>query len=208
MVRTILVALVFVAAGVLLWTMATWPVSQGPDGVAVEFAEAAPEVATDDSLEEQEVRTDFETDPEAPAPEPLDEGEEGPLEEGVHAAPALPLSEDMFDRDHGPVEEYRSAFEREPRGSGNAALESEIRAAFTRPGAPAGLLGAALCRKTICKVEVRWSPDRTGEYVAAMTLLSPNFDREIAVVSHPKANKDDLRVIDVYMKRGAADPAE
>ena len=57
-----------------------------------------------------------------------------------------------------------------------------------------------LCRETVCKVELRWHPDRMSSYIKAMTLASQHFDPNPGVEPHDQPG-DVIRKVDAYLKR-------
>lgn len=71
----------------------------------------------------------------------------------------------------GPVAELTHAFAKEPR------IESEFRKSDVAPG----LLKSVLCRESVCRVEVRWTPDRAVAFMSAFTRLSADFEPDIAI---------------------------
>jgi hypothetical protein len=111
---------------------------------------------------------------------------------------------DIFAQDTGPVAERRQRFETEPRDSAAATVESFVRAAFAHPDGAPTLFKSVLCRETICKLELRWSADRVGPYVAGITRAMVQFDRQVAASPVGPADADNVRRIEVYLKRAAS----
>jgi hypothetical protein len=110
----------------------------------------------------------------------------------------------------GPVAELKHAFETEPRDSAAQAPESRIESEFKRSDVPAGLLKSVLCRKSVCKVETLWTPERAVGFMGAFMRLSPEFAPNLAIDPHgPVAPNEELS-IDVYLPRLApgTQPAE
>lgn len=194
MARTVILALVFVAVGVAMWWLAAWPARD--EGVAVEFRSAdqpGPPLAAAPEPPAESAQREPPAEPEAPA-EP---------DEAVPAADLDPQAAgaDLFAHPQGPVAELRRQYESEPRESSAHVLESTIRNAFNPPDGPPGLLGSVLCRRTVCKLEVRMSAERLGDYIAAITRVSADFEREVAAEPREPGPTAGVRTVDVYLKR-------
>lgn len=136
-----------------------------------------------------------EPQPEAPAP----------AEPQPSAAP--PPSPELFSEPLGPVADYKQRYADEPRDSAASEAESVIRAAFKPSDTRETLLRHVLCRETVCRLELGVSQAELGAYVAAMTRISQDFDREFAVHPLPRAPNEALRPVEVFVKRIKAPPA-
>ena len=101
----------------------------------------------------------------------------------------------------GPVAELKQAFEDEPRDSAAHDPESRIESEFRRSDIAPGTLKSTLCRKSVCKVEVLWTPDRALSFMAAFTRLSVDFDSGIAIDPHDIAGSPQQLQVDVYLPR-------
>ncbi|HTU62250.1 MAG TPA: hypothetical protein VMF89_27515, partial [Polyangiales bacterium] len=109
----------------------------------------------------------------------------------------------------GPVEALEAAFASEPRDSNATEPESLIQTAFRRPEVPNGLLKSVLCRRSVCKVETRWTPAGAAGFMGALMNLvaspdgtpSRKFDHEIAISPAAKPDTNGELAIDVYLKR-------
>jgi outer membrane biosynthesis protein TonB len=109
----------------------------------------------------------------------------------------------------GPVDQRKAAFESEPRDSNASEPESAIQAAFRRPEVPSGMVKSVLCRRSVCKVETRWTPAGAAGFMGALMHLvaSPEgaanrkFEPEIAVAPEDAPDTNGERSIDVYLKR-------
>jgi type IV secretory pathway VirB10-like protein len=188
--------------GALLWMVSAWPASRDDDS-AQPIADEAPAPAP--------------APPAAPEPEPPAEPAEPPLAAKPPAAPEAPqppqppqeqppppepeVPTDMFLEDQGPVAELKHVYESEPRDSAASAVESVVRAAFAHPDGAPDLFRSVICRQTVCKIDMRWAPDRMGAYVAGMTRASLDFAPEFAVSPAGPAGSDQTRPIVVYLKR-------
>jgi hypothetical protein len=204
------------AGAVVLVGIALWFVSQDP-GSATEAPQAddssspaAPEAAREPvPVAEREPRPaaaqrEGEADPENPA-----------APAAPSQAPATPQPDDLAPMPaperSGPVAELTRAFEKEPRDSAAQQLESRIESEFRKSDVAPGLLKSVLCRESVCRVEVRWTPERAVAFMSAFTRLSADFEPEIAIDPRgvATAREEELQV-DVYLPRrgpGATPPA-
>jgi hypothetical protein len=89
-------------------------------------------------------------------------------------------------------------------------LEKEIEAAFTSSDVPTELLHAVQCRKTVCRVETRWAPERAIGFMAAFTRLlmippgsaaSRTFDSNLGIAPEGTPDANGVRAVDVYVAR-------
>jgi hypothetical protein len=113
----------------------------------------------------------------------------------------------------GPVAELKQAFAKEPRDSAAQLPESQIQGEFRKSDISPTLLKSVLCRKTVCKVETLWSPERAESFMAAFMRLSTDFSSEfgpLALDPHAAPDIRQERQIDVYLPRldPSAPPAE
>jgi hypothetical protein len=180
-----------------LWVVAIWPTAR-PEEPLHEIAAASagrPSVPVPSSPTPPPNAS-------PPAAKPASLGE--PAEEPPVAPqqpPEQPIPPDIFAEDQGPVAEYKQRFANEPRDSAATEAERTIRAGFAPNDFAIGLFKSVLCRETICKIEVRMSPERFGPYVAAMTRISLSFDHEIALSPVGTPGPDHTRLLEVYFKR-------
>lgn len=184
-----------VLVGGLLWIVTAWPTPEDdrPDPLEPEAppeqpvqqpaaALAAPSIGTPPQ-QPQPVA-------EQPAPQPV------PMRE-----PHAP-ADDMFAKDQGPVAEYKQLYESEPRDSAANETEAAIRAAFVASDGSPDLFKSVLCRQMLCKLDLRWSNDRKGAYVAGITrAVAGGFSPSVAVTPGGPLGDDNVRPIEVYIKR-------
>jgi hypothetical protein len=147
-----------------------------------------------------------------PAPEVVEETEEPSLAAALppsqpRAATELP---DMIQGDQGPVEEYRRQFESEPRSSASAEVESRLRSAFPAGDGAPDMFKSVLCRETICRVELRWSPDRRKAWMVGVSRMGRHpyadlrFLPTMALSPVSEARPGATRVVEVYLKKKPA----
>jgi hypothetical protein len=108
---------------------------------------------------------------------------------------------DVFDEVRGPLDELRRRFEHEPRDSAASDAESTIRAAFAPEQAHGELLRSVLCRATICRIELRWTASKLGNYVAAMGRLSVSFAPDFASTAAGPGAAEQDRSAELYVER-------
>jgi hypothetical protein len=110
----------------------------------------------------------------------------------------------------GPIAELKQAFEKEPRDSAAQLPESRIESEFRKSDIAPGLLKSVLCRKSVCRVETLWTPERAVSFMSAFMRLSTDFEPNIALDPHGSADPPQALQIDVYLPRRASEtkPAE
>jgi hypothetical protein len=174
--RWVIVLLMLALAG-LSWAIVVWP---GPEPEL--SAEAAPGATP---IANPEPPPSVAVTPEPSAPEAP--SEPAPLNAQPAAAPSAPVAAEiptddppLFDREMGPVAEYKERFASEPRDSAANDAEQQVRDAFKLTDSASPVFRTVLCRKTVCKIEVRLTPDQLGAYVAGMGRLTQNFDKKLA----------------------------
>jgi hypothetical protein len=201
--RTAQLASVLVVGAGLLWMLSIWQAHEhhGVEPSAPPPRESAPITAPKEPAPALPSHGPAATEPAVSArPSPPSQPSAAPPHAPGSAEGAEP---DLFTQDTGPVAEWRQRFETEPRDSAAAIVESSVRTAFAHPDGAPTLFKSVLCRETICKLELRWSPDRLGPYVAGMTRAMVQFDRQVAASPVGPPDADHVRPIEVYLKRAA-----
>jgi hypothetical protein len=105
----------------------------------------------------------------------------------------------------GPLDELKHMFETQPRESAAPDLERRIEAEFRQPDMPAGLLQSVLCRSSVCRLKLRWSPERHYAYNGALFRLLHIFGQGVGVDPEALDRNGELP-IDVYMRRHVEPP--
>jgi hypothetical protein len=189
---TLLVVAVAAALGLYMALAAPTPANEPlaappPAGAPAEPATPAAPVAA-----EAETRRPTQATPEDPAlPSP---------------AAAIRTDEVMLPVRAGPLEELKHAFETEPRASAARELELRVEAELTKPDIPAGMYRSVLCRSTVCRIQMRWRPERLNAYNVALVRMLHIFGMGVGTDPGPP-DKDGEVDIDVYMKRVAVPAA-
>lgn len=200
----LLAAVVFV--GLVLWIALDRPPSSEEqltqeDEAATPAPEAQrdvrPEMDRTTRIEPAETEQDIKPATQAaPASPPQPTTATQPAPEGSAALPPPRAS--------GPVAELKQAFEEEPRDSAAHDPELRIESEFRRSDIAPGTLRSALCRQSVCKVEVLWTPERATSFMAAFTRLSADFDPGMAIDPHDMAGAPQQLQVDVYLPRRGA----
>ena len=206
-----------VFAAIAMWLVVGWPgrneidkePEQGEDG----------QVATLDPAKPQPVAQLHTPKLDAAAPEPEEE-EPAPAAPAPPPGPAPWPQGDILAGDRGPVAEYRAQYEREARDAKATDVENAVRTAFGHSKRP-DLLHSTSCHENICRVLIRWSPDRANDYIQSVRWLAlgtswppgqPGFDSRLAIASGSESDKDGMRIVELYLKRRppelARQPAE
>jgi hypothetical protein len=138
-----------------------------------------------------------------------------PAHAPAHAPPTGPPA-DYMPSERGPIAEYQALYDRHARDSAATEVEDAIRTAFGRSTQP-DLLHSASCHESICKVLIRWTPERVRDYVAAMRGLAlgtawppgqPGFETQIAITTASQKDKAGGRLVELYLKRRSPSAAK
>ena len=101
----------------------------------------------------------------------------------------------------GPIAELKHEFETEPRDSAAQLPESRIESEFRKSDIPPGMLKSVLCRKSVCKVTVLWTPESAIAFMSAFTRLSADFEPNIALDPRRTSDAGQTLQVDVYLPR-------
>jgi hypothetical protein len=101
----------------------------------------------------------------------------------------------------GPVEELARRFAGESRGASSDADDKRVRDAFTDPTIPPSLLHSAECRRSVCRVELRWSPKDDVAYVLGLTRAVGSFSAALGIEGAGEPNADGVRPLVVYFSQ-------
>jgi hypothetical protein len=192
-----------VLVGGLLWLVTAWPTPEDdrPDPLEPEAPAEQPSPQPAAVPAEPAIGTP----PKAPEPvaeKPAAAPPAQPQPAQPMRQPHAPPDDDMFAKEQGPVAEYKQLYETEPRDSAANVTESEIRAAFSAADGAPDLFKSVLCRQTVCKLDLRWSNDRMGPYIAGITRAAAGgFSPTVAVSPGGPLGDDKVRPIEVYIKR-------
>jgi hypothetical protein len=141
--------------------------------------------------------------PAAPEPASAQVPHPEPGADEEHAAPptaAIGTEAVMLPVRAGPLDELKHAFETEPRASTARDLELRVEAELKKPDIPAGLFRSVLCRSSVCRIQMRWRPERVAGYNIALVRMLHIFG--MGVGADPAApDKDNEVELDMYMKR-------
>jgi len=188
-------AAVFALAVASLWLVTVWP-SRDPE-VAGSFANEPPrfEAARVPPVFAPVATHELPGPAQSPALPPP-----APATEATQPQIDPPESNPLIEQ-RGPVAERKLAYETEPRDSAASEVEGLIRSAFAHTEGSPNLLRSVLCRATVCKIELHWSPDRLDAYIAGVSRAAASFDGEVAIVPAAAMRPDRIRPVDVYLKR-------
>jgi hypothetical protein len=143
---------------------------------------------------------------------------EEPFDEPPAPAPAAPPppastgQTDFLPANRGPVDEYQRLYDRHARDSHANIVEDGIREAFTKRSPD--LLHSLSCREQVCKLLIRWTPERMKDYVASMRTLAlgsawppgqPGFESQIAINNATQTDADGSRLVEIFLHRRDAE---
>jgi hypothetical protein len=198
-------ALTVVAAGVVMWLAAARPDAEldaeDPVGALDEPVRPTPAPLPSSAPLAAAVPEPAQYAPEEPSPEPP-----APPE---RTGPAPWPQGDILAVSKGPIDEYREMYGKQARDAVATEVENGIRQSFTHSSLP-DLLHSASCHEGVCKLLIRWSPERAKEYIKAMRWLAlgapyppglPGFHSQIAFTSGSEADRDGMRFVELYLMR-------
>ena len=133
--------------------------------------------------------------PEAPAEGTAEAPEEGEEEAEGEPEPEPPTLT-------GPVAVLRQAFERQPRDALWAGdTEHKLRGLFGTTDVPAALLTEAGCRSSVCRVDVKWTPDHATAYVAVYEASTRLSGTELGIEPVGEADEHGALRVHLYLTR-------
>lgn len=98
----------------------------------------------------------------------------------------------------GPVEELAQRFAGESRDSSSPSADERVKSAFDDPAIPDDTLRTVECRRSVCRAELRWSPERDAAYVLGLTRAVGSFEAPLGINEAGPADADGLRPLVVY----------
>ena len=147
--------------------------------------------------------------PDAAAAQPEEPAYDEPPPPPAPAAETKAAPSDFMPGERGPIQEYQALYDRSTRDSAAHHVESTIQSAFGKSTSP-DLLHSTSCREQVCKVLIRWTPERMRDYVVSMRGLAlgmawppgqPGFESQIAITTASQKDKDGGRLVELLIKR-------
>lgn len=191
-------------AGVAMWLAVGWPSTDRPELAETE----APAGASAKSTRHAGAFVAA-LSPDAAAGQPEEPAYDEPAPPPAPAAETRATPSDFMPGERGPIQEYQALYDRSTRDSAAHTVESTIQTAFGKSTSP-DLLHSTSCREQVCKVLIRWSPERMRDYVSAMRGLAlgmawppgqPGFESQIAIATASQKDKDGGRLVELLIKR-------
>lgn len=99
----------------------------------------------------------------------------------------------------GPLRELKQQYAGQSRSAASSTLEAQLRARLATPNIPPALIDALSCRRTICKLELRWTPTRRLGYVVVFQSLKQLYDQRVAVEPAPGPADDASLPVSLYV---------
>ena len=202
-------SLVFVVvAGIAMWLALVRPDLDEDDQVSASSEEPTAAVYAPQTVP---------AEPQPPQPEAaVAKPEEAPKEPATAPSPAVPSGPkawpqgDLLEGRKGPVDEWQTLYESQTRDAASTEIEVGIRNSFISHSTRPDLLHSASCREGMCKLLIRWAPDRARDYIQGMRWLalgSPwppgqtGFESRVAYTAASAPDQDGVRLVEVYLKR-------
>jgi hypothetical protein len=101
----------------------------------------------------------------------------------------------------GPIEELKAAYASDTRDHEAGALEERIRGHLKAVETPPEMLRGVSCVKSVCKLELRWTPADKEAYLIAMMNLVSHVSQKVAAEPVGEDDGQAVRPIDVYVSR-------
>lgn len=180
---------------IAVWWLAMSPLPAPREPAAVSGSGALPIRAVAPVAGQAAVVAHAEQPPAAPAEQPSAPAQEAPTP--TQALSNMKPHETPPMR-QGPVEELAKRFAGESRGETSDADDKRIREAFTDPTIPPELLHGAECRRSVCRVELRWSPQTDVAYVLGLTRAVGSFSAALGIEGAGEPDSSGVRPLIVY----------
>jgi hypothetical protein len=93
-------------------------------------------------------------------------------------------------------------FAGESRGADSDKEDARVRAAFSDPAIPAGMLHSVECRRSACRVELRWSAEHDAAYVLGLTRAVGSFSVPVGIEGAGAPDREGARPLVLYFGLG------
>lgn len=191
------------AAVCIAWLTWAWSPSVEEEPVVHDADEAAP---TPVSTAAQ---------PSAPSPSPMLRPAPAPAAPAP-AAPAEPATEQVPERvptphpmsldqtkppeAYGALTELKNQYASESRSAASDATETQLRTLLAEaPNVPAELVQGISCRRTICKLETRWTPHRRIGFAVLLESFKQLYKQRVAVEPAHARSDDGTYLTTLYL---------
>jgi len=200
---------IWIAGLVLVAGVAMWLAVGRPDTESFDAAEAADAGESADKPGPQASALIAAQSADAAAAGPEEPTYDEPAPPPAPVAEAKAPANDFMPGERGPIQEYQALYDRSTRDSAAHEVEGAIKSAFGKSTTP-DLLHSTSCREQVCKVLIRWTPERMRDYVMSMRGLAlgmawppgqPGFESQIAITTASQKDKDGGRLVELLIKR-------
>lgn len=178
---------------IVVWWVAMSPVPERHDHAAVSGSVAMPIRAVAPLAGKAAAAPAHVEEPEPPEHEEPNQPAPSRAPEAPSAATAEPAAPANLPTRQGPLEELVERFANESRGPNSDADDARVREAFSDPAIPSTLLQSAECRRTVCRVALRWTPETDAAYVLGLTRAVGTFSAAVAIEGAGQPESDGTR---------------
>jgi hypothetical protein len=99
----------------------------------------------------------------------------------------------------GPVAELSQRYASESRAQTSAEDEAQVRAAYVDPAIPPTLLRSVECRRSVCRVELRWRPEHQAGYILGLTRAVSKYVVPVGIKGAGPSEADGHHPVVVYI---------
>jgi hypothetical protein len=177
------------------------PVVDAPAPSAPQPAPTTPEPAP------SAVPSTAKPEPQVEDPEPELDPAEAPAESPKPAwpmygqLPKLPPPEAS-----GPVSRLKARFGSESASDASKTNERRLSETVLQTGPPPELLDDVVCRRTVCRISMRWKAERMIPLMQAIGVLRRDYDPNLGTDAPGPLGADDVRHVDLYIDLASTRP--
>lgn len=199
---------VFVVAAVLVacvsWLSWAWSPSAPSEDLGHNAVPAPPqeEVAGRQSAPEAVQRARGDAKPAEPSRStavPQEPSSAPPQPERIPTPHPMSLDQARPPTQQGPLRELKHQYAGESRAQSSSAQEAKLRTLLTTVNIPAELVHAIACRRSTCKVDMSWTPERYLAYVIASGRLKHKYGSRVAAEPAIEPAADGSQPVSLYI---------
>jgi hypothetical protein len=106
----------------------------------------------------------------------------------------------------GPVSRLKARFGSESASDASKTNERRLSETVLQTGPPPELLDDVVCRRTVCRISMRWKTERMIPLMQAVGVLRRDYDRNLGTDAPGPLGKDAVRHVDLYVDLASTRP--